>query len=294
MQWLLGGDNMKNIKTNFKTQVALAFSGGGVHICAYVPIVRFLEERQIEVVATSGVSSGSFLATLIAAGYHAEEVESLFEKHYASFNRLILRPSWKNFGLFSNEIIGKVIDEVCLAKGIRTMADFPVPVCFKAYDTTNGKAIYFANRPISGETCYTNCTPGEAVKATSSFPGVYSQQTIWTEEAGDVKCSDGGARGNISVKALKKLVDDKVPVLACTFSKPQKSCKGTISRLMKGAFGTFGEITRQEIMDANVIIDIPKQGIQGRLLDVWCKHFHYNVNYGAGCIKKQLDEVFPR
>ena len=62
---------MKNSNNN---SVALAFSGGGSKVIQFANILSILNKNKINVTAVSGISSGAFIAVLIAAGYTGKEV----------------------------------------------------------------------------------------------------------------------------------------------------------------------------------------------------------------------------
>ena len=60
----------------------LVFQGGGSKGIAYIPVIKYLEEKQIldSVERVAGASAGAITAALIALGYSAEKLETEMEK----------------------------------------------------------------------------------------------------------------------------------------------------------------------------------------------------------------------
>ena len=56
------------------------FSGGGMKGFAYVGALQVLEERGIKFKRVAGTSAGAILATFIAAGFNAKELEEIFDE----------------------------------------------------------------------------------------------------------------------------------------------------------------------------------------------------------------------
>ena len=56
------------------------FSGGGIKGFAYVGAMQALEERGITFKRVAGTSAGAILATFVAAGFNAEELETIFDE----------------------------------------------------------------------------------------------------------------------------------------------------------------------------------------------------------------------
>ena len=56
------------------------FSGGGIKGFAYVGAIQALEEKGIKFERVAGTSAGAILATFIAAGFNAQELEKIFDE----------------------------------------------------------------------------------------------------------------------------------------------------------------------------------------------------------------------
>lgn len=112
------------------------FEGGGVKGIGLVGALSVAEKKGYRWKNVAGTSAGSIIATLIAAGYSAEEMyELLMKKDFSEF----LTPSWIDRfeyvgyalklwlkkGIYSGDALEKWIDELLLERGIRTPKDLP-------------------------------------------------------------------------------------------------------------------------------------------------------------------------
>lgn len=129
------------------------FSGGGMKGFAYVGAIQVLEERGILFKRVAGTSAGAILATFIAAGYRAKELEQIFDElnlktlldpPKAVFNFPFLKwiNLYKRYGLYEGKRLEKWFYQKLTAKGIYTFGDLP-PDSLKlvASDLTNGKIL---------------------------------------------------------------------------------------------------------------------------------------------------------
>ncbi|MCI8486579.1 MAG: hypothetical protein HFJ20_05830 [Clostridia bacterium] len=265
---------------------SIALSGGGAKVIQFTELIRVLEEMEIEVTAVSGISSGSFIAILIAAGYNGKEASDLLKKHYKSFNELHFHPRWKNsYGIFSNDHIRDVINTVCMQKKIFTMSDFKLPIQLVAYDVYANRKVYFTNEPIEGEYCITLCTPGDAVAATSALPIIYNGKTIIDDEGNKILCSDGGARGNYAVDSLKRYNSE---IVACGYDVPEPEVKGFVSIGRTMFMGCRWILSEQERLKADYSLLIKNPN--AKVLDRGGKHLDEYVSTG----KEQIETFFSK
>ena len=129
------------------------FSGGGIKGFAYVGAIQALEERGIQFRRVAGTSAGAILATFLAAGFNAEELETIFDelnikKLLDSPKRVFKLPFLKwinlylNLGLYRGKLLEKFFQDVLAKKGVCTFGDLP-PGALRlvASDLTNGRII---------------------------------------------------------------------------------------------------------------------------------------------------------
>ncbi len=129
------------------------FSGGGLKGFALVGAYQVLEEKGYQFKRVAGTSAGAILASFIAAGYTAKEIEGLLDELDATS---LLDPR-KNFfpipfmkwirlywrlGMYQGKALEKWLFEKLAHKGIYSFGDIPSGTLkFVASDLTNGKII---------------------------------------------------------------------------------------------------------------------------------------------------------
>lgn len=129
------------------------FSGGGIKGFAYVGAIQALEERGIQFRRVAGTSAGAILATFVAAGFNATEMETIFDE--LNIKGLLDPPKrvfrlpffkwinlYKNLGLYRGKLLEKFFYEILAEKGVCTFGDLP-PGALRlvASDLTNGRII---------------------------------------------------------------------------------------------------------------------------------------------------------
>ncbi|WP_028548799.1 patatin-like phospholipase family protein [Paenibacillus sp. UNC451MF] len=115
-------------------KINAVFEGGGVKGIALAGAVQAAERRGLKFHQVAGTSSGAIVASLVAAGYTAEEMKKIimatpfssFMQRAPIFNTKIIGPLTRVFlkkGLYSGEALEHWIHQLLLAKGIRTFSD---------------------------------------------------------------------------------------------------------------------------------------------------------------------------
>ncbi|TBL79911.1 patatin-like phospholipase family protein [Paenibacillus thalictri] len=135
-------------------KVNAVFEGGGVKGIALAGAVSAAEKQGIEFHQVAGTSSGSIIASLIAAGYSGEETRKLVEQTpFSSFLKRswiferpkIIGPAARLFikkGLYSGEALEYWIYQLLEQKGIRTFGDLkPNQLRIIASDITLGRLL---------------------------------------------------------------------------------------------------------------------------------------------------------
>ena len=101
----------------------------------------------------AGTSSGSIVASVLAAGYRADEIKRIIEEtpfhsflqRAPIFNTKFIGPALRVLikkGLYSGEALENWIREILLAKGIFTFSDIPAGKLYiVASDITNGRLL---------------------------------------------------------------------------------------------------------------------------------------------------------
>ncbi|MEK8132773.1 patatin-like phospholipase family protein [Paenibacillus filicis] len=110
------------------------FQGGGVKGIALAGAVSAVEKLGYGFNQVAGTSSGAIVASLVAAGYKADELRAIIEgtpfhsflQRAPIFNTKLIGPLARLFikkGLYSGEALEHWVHRLLLAKGIRTFGD---------------------------------------------------------------------------------------------------------------------------------------------------------------------------
>jgi NTE family protein len=163
-------------------EINAVFEGGGVKGIALAGAVAELERRCIAVRRMAGTSSGSIIASFLAAGFTAGEIEDTIKRTpFRSFLKRgrafgippvgpLSRLLWKK-GLYSGDAIEQWIREALMTKGIRTFNDLPIgKLTVIASDITNGKLLV-----LPGDIAHYGIDPmrlevARAVRMSTSIP----------------------------------------------------------------------------------------------------------------------------
>lgn len=201
--------------------VGLALSGGGIRGIAHAGVLKALLDNGIKIDVIGGTSSGALIGVLYAMGYTPEyiyEAFKLYSKEIVSLNNnLILSGvSSKIFGreveikgFKSGESLEKAYNKMALRKGYKSVGEIlDLPVVITSVDIRNGKEYIFTNSVPNVENTdkyITNIEVGKAVRASSSFPGIFCP----CEFEGH-SFYDGGILDNVPVEEVRKQGADKV------------------------------------------------------------------------------------
>ena len=200
----------------------LALSGGGMKAAAHIGALKALEEKNIKFECISGTSSGSIIATMYALGFTSDEMYKMFNEYCKKIKYIesknIFKIIWGLLfkktiivdGLNSGEVIEELINDICYTKGITNINQIKMPLLIPMVDLQTGE-IYIATskeirRKNSDKITYiTDMTIGKAVRASCSYPAIFSPL-----EYEGKQLIDGGIRENLPWKELKKFGAEEV------------------------------------------------------------------------------------
>lgn len=172
---------MFNFLSRTPYKIGVALSGGGARGFAHVGALKALEDMGVKPDIVAGVSAGSIVAALYAAGVAADNMLELFKS--AKFTDFAKFKIPRN-GFFSLERFKKMLESVIPYKNIE---DLPLPIVIGATDFDKGVKVAFDHGPIA-----------ERVLASSSIPIVFSPVTI-----NGVRYVDGGVLHNLPAWAIR-------------------------------------------------------------------------------------------
>lgn len=257
-------------------KLGLALSGGGVRGIAHAGVLRAFEENNIKVDMIGGTSSGSLVAALYAMGYAPYYIYELFKKYgkeitginkitfATGVNSILLNKRLKLSGLNTGESIEKIYDELAEQKGIKTIADIKMPIAIPAVDITESNEYIFTNSNVSkgkNKKFYiNNISIGKAVRASSSFPVVFSP----CEYEGH-KFLDGGTLDNIPTLQVKKMGADKV--ISINFDADTIDEQSNIMDIVMKTLDIMGNKISEKCMEkSDFVLTVPSD--KAGLLDI--------------------------
>ena len=255
-------------------KLGLALSGGGIRGIAHAGVLPALEENNIKVDMIGGTSCGSLVASLYAMGYSPYYIYILFKKYAkeitginmvtfaTGLNSILLNKKLKISGLNTGEIIEKIYDELANKKGIKKIADIKMPIVIPTVDISESNEYIFTNKiPKKNKRFYIdNISIGKAVRASSSFPVVFSPCDFENH-----KFLDGGTLDNVPTIPVKQLGADKV--ISINFDADVIDEQSNIMDIVMKTLDIMGnKISEKGLQDSDLIITIPSD--KTGLLDI--------------------------
>lgn len=271
--------------------IGICFSGGGIKGVAHIGALKALEEENIKFDYIAGTSSGSIVACLYSVGYNSDEIYEIFKKYINKINyfeikniiNLILGILIKRkiiiTGLNSGKKIEKLINKECAKKEINNINQINKKLLIPCVNLKTGDVHIFSSiknrnrKEYSDNIIYeNNINIGKAVRASCSYPGVFSPCIIE-----DNYMVDGGIRENVPWKELKECGAQKV--ISVIFQNEIKE-KNEINMfdVISGSMELLcRELSNYELDGADYLLKIKTKNIQ--LLDKTKMDYLYNLGY---------------
>lgn len=279
-------------------KLGVALSGGGVRGIAHAGALKALEDNNIKVDVIGGTSSGSLVASLYAMGYSPYYIYILFKKYakeLVEINSTPIISGVGNFmfnkkvimsGLKTGESIEKAYNQLASRKGIKSIKDITkMPLVIPAVDVLNSKEYVFTNQvPNQAYDQFqyiTDISVGKAVRASSSFPGVFCPCDFKKH-----KFLDGGVLDNIPVLEVKKQGADKV--IAINFKADGIDENSNVMDITMRAIDIMGnKISEKSLLQSDFILTIETD--KTGLLEAEKLDSCYKCGYKA--MMQQLDKL---
>ncbi len=263
------------LNTDRKNSIGIAFSGGGLQGIAHIGAVKALYELGIKPQFVSGTSSGAAMASIVAMGFSADEMQEIAKKHwkelaeidnkliFKSLAQFILNKKIRKDGIKSGEIISDVIKEIMRERGISGFKDLPINLSVCTVDTLTTDECIFTTEDehLQNEHIHYICdAPLEiAVRASMSFPAIYT-----TCPYDKYNFIDGGSKDNLPVKVLKDMGVGKVLALGFNIMNydPDSGLDGLIKVIWRAldVYSIGG--TRKSMKMADYTVEINNKNTQ--------------------------------
>ena len=248
--------------------LGLALSGGGIRGAVHIGVLKALEENNIKIDIIGGTSSGSLVAALYAMGYSPIHIYELFKRYGKEITNVgassiingvggyIVKKKFNISGISDGKAIEELYNEFASRKNIFKMSDIKMPIVIPAIDIGDGKEYVFTNRKSKKsnkiyDKYITDIPIGSAVRASSSFPGVFCPY-----EDNKHIFLDGGTINNIPVSEVKKLGAKKV--IAVKFNPIKIDNQSNVMDIVLRTIDIMGnKIIEKDLEKCDLILNIP-------------------------------------
>ena len=279
-------------------KIGLALSGGGIRGIAHAGVLKALEDNQITIDIIGGTSAGSMIASLYAMGYKPEEIFHLFKKHakkVIGMNSMPLLSGIQNVmkmgrkkamtGLKSGEAIEEIYDEMAQQKQVKVLKDIKMPIVIPTVDITESKEYVFTNQmpkeKVDNSQYILDSTVGKAIRASSSFPAVFSPCRKKTHAF-----MDGGALDNVPVLEVKKQGADKV--IAVKFDADHIDETSNLMDIVMKTIDIMGNKIAEESLEmSDIVLNVATDKVG--LLDI--EKLDSCYQYGYDCVMQNIDKI---
>src|SRR5688572_17688752 len=215
-----------------KIRIGVALGGGAAKGFAHIGVIKMLEANGIQPVVVSGTSAGSVVGALYASGMDA------FQMQKTAF--ALDEAKIRDVSLFSGGVVKgqKLQDYVNELVGQRPLERMKKPFAAVATQLETGERTVF----VRGNT-------GQAVRASSSIPGVFEPVVI-----GQKHYVDGGIVSPVPVDAARQLGADFVIAVDISTKADGKNPGSLLGNVNQSITIMGQKLGQQELARANVII----------------------------------------
>ena len=247
-------------------KVGLALSGGGIRGAAHIGAIKALEENGVKIDAIAGTSAGSMVAVLYGMGYTTDEIYKLCNYFAKSIVAISPKDIWGGMrekkgitlgGITSSRNIELAMKESAKLKRMKDIKDIKMPIAIPTTDLVTGQEIIFTNNEeAKGKQYIHDIEIGKAVRASSSFPGMYTPF-----EYEKYQFADGGILDNLPSAQEKKLGVDKVISIKFKIRTPRK--QKTIYNIAMQTLDLMTEnLIKESIENSDYVIDIDLKDVK--------------------------------
>lgn len=219
-------------------KTGLALSGGAVRGMAHIGVLKYMEEKNIEIDIVAGTSAGSLVGALHAAGKNASEIEKIaLDIHWKDIIKYIYSVSFPKKGLINIEFLEKVINRYL---GNLTFEELKKPLIVVAVDLATNQAVHIKTGELTS-----------AIMASCAIPGIFTPV-----ERDGLMLVDGGVLQNIPTVSLEKEgVKNIIAVDLHAGLKPGEIPKNIFEILYKTLYLMAGEKEKKDRELASFLIE---------------------------------------
>lgn len=278
-------------------KLGVALSGGGIRGIAHAGALKALQDNNIKIDVIGGTSAGAMISTLYAIGYTPYYIYMLFKRYakeiigYAnvpiilSVKKFVASKKLKVIGEDIGILLEKEYARLAKNKGINNIKDInTIPIVIPAVDVLKSKEYIFTNKvPKDNEInkYITEIPIGKAVRASSSFPGVFSPCKFK-----HYQFIDGGVLNNVPVTEVKKQGAEKV--IAINFKADDIDKTSNMMDIGMRTIDIMGnKISEENLAQSDFVLTI--QTDKTGLLDI--EKLDSCYKYGYQAVIDNLDKI---
>lgn len=277
-------------------KLGIALSGGGIRGIAHAGVLKALEDNNIKIDIIGGCSCGSMVASLYALGYSPDEIFEAFKKYAKDIAQINAKPFIQGLkytffsknkivqGIKDGEIIEDVFNKMAIKKGINNINQIKMPIVIPTVDIIESKEYIFTNnvpKENSNLEYINDTTIGKAVRASSSFPAVFTPCSLEKHAF-----MDGGVLDNVPVSEVKKQGADKI--IAVKFdADPINEDSNLMDIIMKTIDIMGSKISKDNLEISDIVLNVYTDKVG--LLDI--EKLDSCYKYGYDCVEKNIDKI---
>ena len=216
-----------------KKKVALVLGGGSARGLAHIGVLKVLQREKINLDLIVGTSIGGFIGATYALSGDTTKSERAALKFNVRENLDIVMPP--AMGLIKGNRIYAIIKEFL---GEKEFSDLKIPMAIIATDIENGKEVVFTEGPLA-----------DVVKASCSYPGIFTPQRINGQ-----LLVDGGIINTVPVSVARRMGADVVIAVDVGFCVQVGEIKSIFGVILQAFQITGNELNRYQSMQADIII----------------------------------------
>jgi len=257
------------VQTRKPPVIGIALGGGAARGFAHIGVLKVLEANQMKPNLIVGTSAGSVIASIYATGISASELNRIaINLDEASITDWANPFSNKFGGVIKGDALQNQVNKLVNNKLIDQME---IPLGIVATDLQTGDAILFRR----GDT-------GQAVRASSSVPGIFSPTRISNRDY-----VDGGLSSPIPIRFTKQMGADIVIAVNISSDPSDQSVAGTFGVLLQTTTIMGRNISLFEMPFADVVVTPKLTSMKGTDF----KSRNTAILAGEEAMQQQLDQL---
>ncbi len=215
-----------------KIRIGIALGGGAAKGFAHIGVIKMLEANGLKIEFVSGTSAGSVVGAMYAGGMDS------FGMQQQAF--VLDESSIRDISLFSGGLI----------KGLKLQDYVNAMVKNRPIESLRKPFAVVATQLETGQrTVFTRGNTGQAVRASSSVPGVFEPVRI-----GKFNYVDGGIVSPVPVDAARQLGADLVIAVDISSKASGKAPEGMLGIVNQSIMIMGQKLGEQELARADVVI----------------------------------------